>query len=298
MTDRDIKIGIICSTPHFLEVARPLVEKGGFQAQLVKRGLEESVPAGLEMERRGVEVVVSRRGTAQLLRKSLNVPVLSVPTTSFDVFLNTRQAANLGKRILMPSFHTQLNGLQELEQTLGVEIKSVRISGAADLEEQIRRAKQEGFEVVIGGGVSMALAAKHGLYGVEIQTSPEAIASTLEDARAVVLSRREEQAVTQRYRTIIDASGEGIIAVDAKGKVTTINRLAQTILGITGGQGRGRDIQELLPQSTILEAMASGSPRLHQVEKIKADHYIMDHVPVKINEEVVGASPLSGISPS
>ena len=94
----------------------------------------------------------------------------------------------------------------------------------ASLEEELRLARQKGCDVAVGGGLTVEFAHKYDLHGVEILIPEEEIVSTIENARSVARSNRKERAKTERYRCIIDAVSEGVIAVDQNGVITTINK--------------------------------------------------------------------------
>ena len=59
------------------------------------QGLDDAIPVALEMVRNGVETIISRRGTAHLLRENLRIPVLSFPHRSLDILVSLKQAAGI-----------------------------------------------------------------------------------------------------------------------------------------------------------------------------------------------------------
>ena len=204
-------------------------------------GLDAAVPAGLRMEQDGVEVIISRRGTASLLRKNLKIPILSVRISFIDIFLNIRDASLMGRKILLTSFgEEKIEGADLLQEFFNVTLIPGVFHDTSSLEKAIIRGKEQGCEIVIGGGVSMPLAKKHGLRGVELRTNEGAIVSAIEDALSVAGANREEQEKTLRYRTIMDTTSEGIIALDKNGTITAINHAALQISRVARDDGRQR----------------------------------------------------------
>ncbi|MEW6266182.1 MAG: sigma 54-interacting transcriptional regulator [Thermodesulfobacteriota bacterium] len=288
MTPRKIQVGIIGSTQNFLRRAQSAALDQEFEIEYAQAGLEAAIPIGKKMEAEGKEVIISRRGTAHLLRENLSIPVLSVPLSSFDVLHNIKEASTQGRVILMTAFRGQIGRLELVEELLGVQIIPGVFHNTLELEQIILSSKQQGCEVVVGGGVSLALARKHGLPGVEVQTSEEAMGSTLENVRSVALAHREEKEKTLRYRTVIDSISEGIIAVDGTGLVTTINSVARSFFNLTEEKAVGRPIAEVLPATRILQAMEKQNAQADQIEKIGRDTFLVTHVPVKSGPLVVG----------
>jgi transcriptional regulator of aroF, aroG, tyrA and aromatic amino acid transport len=65
---------------------------------------------------------------------------------------------------------------------------------------------------------------------------------------------QEEQA--QRLRVVLDNIDDCVIAVDAAGRVTTVNKVASRILGLDQTETPGRDVRDLgMPDSAILESL-------------------------------------------
>ena len=95
----------------------------------------------------------------------------------------------------------------------------------------------------------------------QAQASADDLVRTLAGIPGLVSSRsidtlpQEEQA--QRLRVVLDNIDDCVIAVDAAGTVTTINKVACRILGIDQSETPGRDVRDLgLPDSAILESLA------------------------------------------
>jgi len=223
-----------------------------------------------------------------LLRENLQIPVLSIPLTYLDLLSSTKEAAVKGKKVLLTTFRRPIGDLKVFEEIFPIQLKQGVFDNSESLERVILSAKKEGYEVVIGGGVSMKLAGQYGLHGVELRTAKETVASVLEDARAIILSRRKEQEKTERYRCIVDSVSEGIIAVDRKGMVISVNKSARDFLRINEEDVSGRPLKSIISNSPLLGVIAGGRPVLNKVETIKGSAFVTNHVPVKIGSELVG----------
>jgi transcriptional regulator with PAS, ATPase and Fis domain len=250
--------------------------------------LDEAIPVGREMEASGVEVVVSRGGTSNMLRESLRIPVLSIPLTYFDIFSSVKKAAQFGTKITLATFRQKLSRIEALEELLNIELSQGIYANRDSLEKVILSAQSEGCEVVIGGGVTMQIAKKYHVKAVELETAKETIASIIEDAKSVVRSRREEQKKTQRYQSIIDSTSEGIIAVNEQGEITAINKIARGFLKITDPDIIGSAASHYIPKPTILNSMKTGKSNFNKLEKINDDQFICNHIPIIADSKIIG----------
>ncbi len=281
-------LGVIASSIQIVNHAREIAEELNEDIRLSLKGLHDAIPVGKDMERSGVEVIVSRGGTSHILRDNLRIPVLSIPLTSFDILTSVHKAASLGKRILLTTSRNKISRIEIFEKLFHIELEQGIYYDSDSLENVIFSAQNQGFEVIIGGTISVQFAKKYGLKGVELQTAKETVASMIEDAKSVARSRREEQEKSLRYRCIIDSTSEGIIAVDRDGFITTTNKTAREALKIADKDITGRHVTNYIPKAEILNVLETQRGVLNKLEKIDHDLFVGNHIPIMIGNEIAG----------
>ena len=289
MQQKKIRIGIFASSQSLIERVQVLAARQHDQIFINTQGLDDAIPVALEMVRNGVETIISRRGTAHLLRENLRIPVLSFPHRSLDILISLKQAAALGGKILLPVFRQQWSGLPTLEDMLQIELIQKVYEDKASLKRIIANAYDEGCEIVVGGSVTQQIAEAEGIKFIEIRTSDEDIAATIEDAKSIALSARDQEAAALRYHAIIDAASDGIIAVDEEGSITTINATAASTLKLDRGEVEGRHITQIIPDSPIDRVLLTQNPIYDRLTRIGKDRYVFNYRPVTLEDTVIGA---------
>jgi propionate catabolism regulator PrpR len=289
MNDRPFHVGFIAASDQFFVSASKVTRGTNIQTSFSNIALDDSIPAGLAMEQDGVEVIISRRGTANILRENLSVPVLAVRISVFDILENVQDACRLGSKILLTSFREELSRVEIFQDFFGINIVPGVFHDSESLRAAICKGREGGCDVVIGGGLSMAIARELGLNGVELKTTEDVMKAALEDALSVAKFKRLEQEKTTRLRTIMNATSEGIISVDRNGSVTTINQAALDLLKINGEFIQGRPIQTCIPGDSVASVLQSEQPLWDNLEKIRGEMFVMNHVPLKVGNNLVGA---------
>lgn len=259
------------------------------QIFIKKEGLEDALPVALEMAKNGVEIFISRRGTSHLLRENLHIPVLAFPHRSIEILISLRQAAVIGSKILFPVFRHELSGLGVLEEILHIELVQRIYENKASLAQVIEAGRDDGCKVVVGGTVTQEIAEALGLNFVEIRTSDEDLAATIDDAKSVALSAREHMATSLRYRAIIDAATDGIIAVDENGRVDTINSAAVEFLSRDADSVLGKHLSQVIPRSPITRVLTKQETISDHLDWIQKDRYVFAYRPVVQEGNVIGA---------
>lgn len=144
-----------------------------------------------KMERDGVEVIISRRGTAHLLRENLRIPVLSFPLTSLDLLKNLKEAAKYSRKILLTTFRSKLSGIEIVKDLLGIQLTQDVYYDAASMKQAVLVSHSKGCEVTVGGNIIARYAREAGLNFVEIRTSAEEVVATIENAKFVAPANRD-----------------------------------------------------------------------------------------------------------
>lgn len=289
MQTKKVRIGIFASSQSLIDRIQVLAAPQQNQIYINTRGLDDAIPAALEMQRNGIEVIISRRGTAHLLRENLSVPVLSFPHRSLDILISLRAAANEGQRILLPVFRHEMSGIAILEDLLDVDLIQEIYHDKASLEQVIARARRKGCEVVVGGSVTQQISETIGIKFVEIRTSDEDITATIENAKSVARATREQKAMARRYRAIIDAASDGIIAADGDGRITTLNKTAAKMLRIENRDVVGQPITAVVPNSPVPRVLQTKNPIHDRLAQVDGDRFVFSHLPVVLDGEAIGA---------
>jgi propionate catabolism operon transcriptional regulator len=285
---KKIRIGIFASSRSLLDRIKVISAEQPDQLYINTQGLDDAIPIARDMEHNGVEVIISRRGTAHLLRENLHIPVLSFPHRSLDLLVSLRAASQVGCKILLPAFRQPLSGSAILEELLKIELIQEIYHNKADLERIIVSAHKSGCQAVIGGSITHGIALGVGMPYFEIRTSDEDIDATIENAKSVAQSAREQAVASWRYRSIIDAASDGIIAVDEKGRITLINTSARKLLH-TDAQISAQPITQLMPNCPVFQVLATKKPMHDRLAQIGGESFIFNHLPVILDDEVVGA---------
>jgi len=269
--------------------ADPVLAKEVAPIRVSAAGLDAAIPVGRQMEKDGVEVIISRRGTAHMLRDALKIPVLSVPLSAFDILKCLKAAKERGTKILLPCFRHILSGVETMEELLHIEVFKGIYHDRTSLEALVDEARHEGCSVVIGAGVARQCAARYGLSFVEIETSRDVIDATLESAKSVAQANRLEQQKTQRYRAILESASEGMILSDRRHRVVDINPAARSFLKITSESVIGRSASRYLPMAPLSRVMDAARPVINKLDHIDQELFVFNHKPIFADKTPIGA---------
>ncbi len=98
-----------------------------------------------------------------------------------------------------------------------------------------------------------------------------------------------DEAVEEALRILLDNRYEGLIVVDARGRVVYMNRENERFLGLERGAARGRHITELIPSSRLHVVCRTGRAEVGHLQEIRGKTKVVARIPLRRNGRIVGA---------
>jgi PAS domain S-box-containing protein len=93
----------------------------------------------------------------------------------------------------------------------------------------------------------------------------------------------------QQVSSIMDSAGSGLIAVNERGTIIAINRMAEELLGSRTSESMGRNILEVIPNTRLMDIMKSGKSLMGQKFEGQNVSLLVNYAPIILEGKVVGA---------
>lgn len=289
----DAKITVIAPFPGMQAVAQAVVEERmeelpqGIDVRLgdLREGLAEAFAA----VREGADVVVSRGGTASLIGSQVEVPVVEVPVTAFDILRALKQVGDYSGPVGVVGFRNVIYGCEDFGDIWGVELREITVDNESEAQEKIAAAARQGIRAIIGDVISVKLAICYGVEGILIQSGKEAVYKALKQAQLVAGVRRKEQERVELLRTIINSSADGIVAVDGKSRITIFNPAAEEMFQRQVADALGRNVGDVIPNTRLPLIVAHGEAEIGEIQRVGTRVIATKRIPIKLGDNVVGA---------
>ena len=109
MTERSPKICLISPTENLARRAKPLIMRRGMDVRVEVAELEAAVSLAKRLLTQNDYLFISRRGTRDLLRKSLNIQVVNIPGEASDYIPAIQQLRHERGLIAFFSFEEEIS---------------------------------------------------------------------------------------------------------------------------------------------------------------------------------------------
>ncbi|KLU60706.1 propionate catabolism operon regulatory protein [Peptococcaceae bacterium CEB3] len=212
-------------------------------------------------------VLVSRGATAEMLRKTISLPVVLLSPSEMDVLQAIAKAKERSQRIGYLSYPqvTDAEFISKVFDVLHVKINHYPYKNIVELSSQIEKAHYDGCEAIIGGGLrGVRIAKAYGMEGFLIYSSRTTVTGALERARELVAIQTQKKEDMDRQRRSSLAKGlvarfsfrdlVGPALRETVAKAERFSEVDATVL-ILGESGTGKEL--------FAQSIHASSPRNH-----------------------------------
>ncbi|MHB1651231.1 MAG: sigma 54-interacting transcriptional regulator [Desulfitobacteriaceae bacterium] len=282
------KIAVIIA-PDFIPKCRETAKKLKIKVDLYPGMLEESVQIARQLTEKEYRLIISRWGTAEMIKKEFSIPIVSIDITFYDIFIAFMQARRWGNRIAFSTYHGLTFNLAILELSLQISVETIIFEQSQQLETEIIDAIEKGIQVFVGGQQTIELAQKYGLPGIVVDCSTESLEAAFLKAQEIIQFQERDQQETGRLKAILDCTYEGIIAVNKHEMITAANPAARGMLE-SGGDFGTHDLKNFPEIITFIHrSMVANEEILNYIFDLHDKKFIANCTPIRVNNEINGA---------
>lgn len=283
-------IAFLAPDEDMLATARTTLAKAHPDVLLEQGLLSAGVRKARTLVREGVEIVITRGGTAAAINEArLGLTVVEVPITGLDMIRALEEARHYGRHIAVIAFPPMILGIDSLGPILDIDLRCYPIHSEFKAEANVTKAIQDGAEVIIGGVIAMQAGKKHDRPCVMIRSGAEGIIQATLEAKRIAEARHIEKVKSSLFQTVLDYAYEGIISIDQDHQVVTFNPEAERITRIDGKRAIGRKIQDSLPQLKLERLLTTGKDELGQIIDVGRVQILCNKVPIQVQGTTIGA---------
>ncbi|QCP50409.1 propionate catabolism operon regulatory protein PrpR [Trinickia violacea] len=221
--------------------------EGRADVRVVSRGFEDAVheiaAAGAERP----EVVVAGGANGAYLKTRVAVPVVLISPTGFDVMHALARARRDTTSVALVTHGDTPDEVRRFAAAFGLDVVFASYQSAQDAEACVLDLRDRGIGAVVGPGLVADLAARAGMSAVFLY-SRASVCAAFETALEVAQATRQEAVRRERLDNLLQHLRDGVVALDAHGRVEAINQRLAAVLDIDAAKAIGQPLLELAPE--------------------------------------------------
>lgn len=200
--------------------------------------LQRGLDCGLQAERDGYDVVVSRGGTAELLLRNLSVPVVNIEVSGYDYMRAIKMATAIPGLKAIVGYSSITNHARSVAVLLDADIRIETVQSPEEIQQRLKSLIAANCGLVIGDVATYRVAREMGMNAMLITSGEESITSAFETSVWLMRSFGRLKSRTAKYESLLRSSQTVMAIIDAKERLRFESRPLESI---------GLSAEDLLP---------------------------------------------------
>lgn len=289
-----MEAAVIITSPssQFTEMVRGVSKDLGFEAVIIEAVLDEALhKIQAACQKYDVSAIISRGGTASMLKEALDIPVLAAEANDFDILTALLEAADISPQIaFVLSADYVIEDLSWISSRFDIQMRFYPFTSQAELSESIQRAKRDGCGVVVSGSDrAFKISSQYGLPCVLVNTSRRTMEELVRRAIMIVEVRDREIRHRQLLSSTLNLVPERVFFLDAADKVQLVNDQGLRLLGLKNeSQIIGSRLSGFIGNPALDRVIKGRERKAGQVLTIQNHTMLLHSSPVYAKDEYLG----------
>ena len=294
MTKYPAPITLIAPYQEMAELAKTLLKEFEKPILIEVGDLQEGLKKGHQLVEEETEVLISRGGTAQLLKSELKIPVVEIQVTAYDILGALQKVPNRNQKIGMIGFGNVIYGSDKLADLLDLDLRVFTVQTEEEVPEKIEEAKKSKVDIIIGDKIVVSQTNRMGYPSILIESGKESILQSFHEAYRILEVVRSEAKKSNQYlstlnqlKAVLDSVDDQIVILDANNRIQSCNPAALRIFKKEEEQIKGSPLF-LYPADPLMEMKKKLTPQRNHVAFVQGKHLVLDYLPIETDGEKIG----------
>ena len=289
-------IGIIApSLAMFKNMSALVTELEMTESVIVRHGtLAEGLRIAKEMEEEGVDVIVSRGNTMELLIASnIRTPLVNIAITMQDVSHILRTAQNLTglpcPKIAFVAYSKVVRDVMSFSALLDMDLHMYQSDATEEsILQELEKALEDKADVIVGGTTTQKLLTGRTIPFISHESGESALRHALLEAKLIAYARSLEQTQTERFKAVMATSDDGIFLLEATGEILAANPAALRLLRLKASP-EGLPVHDVFPVPQVQKSITTGTVLQNEIATVSGMMYVVTAIPFLAQQRVTSA---------
>ncbi len=153
-----------------------------FDVKTAVGDLEQGVKAAIDAERAGYQMIISRGGTAEMIRKKVSIPVIGIDISGYDYMRVMTLTQNFSGKAAIVGYRSITEGAQAIKDLLKSSIDIFTIGDSQELPGLLSRLRRQDYLVIAGDAVTVKKAKEMSFNAILLTSGEESVKKAFSDA--------------------------------------------------------------------------------------------------------------------
>lgn len=199
-------------------------EEKNITFQLEVGDLRSGVALAEQAEAQGMDIIMSRGGTAALIQKHVNIPVVDIPVSGYDLLRALTLIKDYQGKKAVVGFENITQGVRTIGELYGIKIDIYTVQKEEEVWDLLKQLQEQGTQVVLGDVITDKAAKELGMQSMLITSGRESVKEAFHQAKQMYRLYKEATAEQRLFREMIDQESKGMLIIDQDNQLHFINQ--------------------------------------------------------------------------
>lgn len=229
-----MKIKLLAIVPY--EGLRKLLNEvcnkyGNINMDIEIADLDQAIPIAREADKKGYDIILSRGGTAYIIREYVSMPVIEIPVSGYDILHVLTLIKDSSTKVATIGFPNICQGTAIVGKLLNIDIPIYSFNYKDEVTSVLQKAFNDDVQIVLGDVVTVHAAQEMGYRGILITSGYESVKEAFDEVQRIYNIVIEGKNKVKFLEKLLELNSEGVIVVDEQKSIKYINNAATTIIG-------------------------------------------------------------------
>jgi len=282
-----------------IDIAEETIDQYHVNLQIVEGHVEDAIPAALSAEKSGADVIISRGGTAEIIKRHVHVPVVKIRVSDLDLLRILYPLKGQERKILVVGFKNAVYRARSVARVLGLNIRELlvpyeqenynfdSIKYAAD-----RLISRYGIDTIIGDQTAYINLRSFCESQYLITSSKDDFLEALEQTEISTSLIQHQQSGFGQIQSVLDAVHDVVVSTDENGIITIFNKPAEQMFHFTQQDAVGSHIRDVVGRNTpfsplplsMKDVLATNKPKCECIKNtLDESTFVMNTNPLMVD---------------
>ncbi len=176
--------------------------------------LKDGLAIAQKYENSGYDIIVSRGGTAELIRRHCKIPVIDISLSIYDIFRSIKLAENSTNKYVVIGFPAITKNAHFICDMLNYNINIYTIHNESEASDILKELSSEGYGIVLCDMITSSLVQKYGMNAILITSGSESIEAAFDLSIQMSESINKIKSEVNFYKMILEYHPKPYVVFD------------------------------------------------------------------------------------
>lgn len=171
----------------------------------------------VELAHKNYDVIISRGGTAELIRSTVDIPVIDISISGYDILRAIKLAESYSGKYVIAAFSGITESAKVLCDLLQYDIDIITFSCKEDAVPALRTAEEKGCTLILGDMTAINASKKLGMNAILISSGTESINAAISEAVKLVHSSLHVHKQKDLFQALLAGAEQEFLIYDPAG---------------------------------------------------------------------------------